>query len=120
MISCEELRLATGIGFQAETPRPELVEKLGDESPGQQDRHYAPNTPLVLLEPGANIPEGRGRKLDLPGNPRDFAAQLYATLHGADSEGWDWIAIDAPPETSEWEGVRDRLKRASHRKLLLP
>ena len=42
-----------------------------------------------------------------------FAVKLYAELHKADAEGWDWIAVEKPPETSEWAGVLDRLKRAS-------
>ena len=115
MISREELRSLTGIGFQAESDRPELVRHLGDEAPGQQPRHYSPRTPLILLKHGEAHPEGRGRKLELPSDPVGFAAALYARLHEADAEGWDWIAIEEPPNLSEWEGILDRLRRASFR-----
>lgn len=115
MISREELRLVTGIGFEAEIERPELVQHLGDESPGQQPRHYSPKTPLILLAPGEALPGGRGRKLELPADANGFAAQLYAALHQADAEGWEWIAIERPAEGPEWEGVLDRLQRASFR-----
>lgn len=114
-IAREELRAVTGIGFEAERERPELVERLGDESPGQQPRHYAPKTPLIILKPDDALPEGRGRKLDLPGEPREFAKHLYAALHEADNEGWEWIAVEQPPEDSAWEGILDRLQRASFR-----
>ena len=56
---------------------------------------------------------GRGRVIEMPGHSAEYAAQLYAELHKADAEGWDWIAVRKPPETSEWDGIRDRLKRAS-------
>lgn len=115
MITREELRLATGIGFEEETERPELVEHLGDEAPGQHQRHYAPHTPFILLQPGQPLPQGKGRKLDMPGEPAAFAAALYARLHEADEEGWEWLAIEEPPQTSEWEGILDRLRRASAR-----
>src|SRR5438128_396698 len=42
-----------------------------------------------------------------------FAAALYDKLHGADTGGYDWIAVDAPPKTPDWEAVRDRLQRAA-------
>jgi L-threonylcarbamoyladenylate synthase len=41
---------------------------------------------------------------------------LYAVLHEADKEGWDWIAVVEPPDKPEWAGIRDRLQRASARK----
>ncbi len=113
MISREELRSLTGIGFAAEADKPELVQHLGDEAPGQQPRHYSPKTRLVLLKPGEPDPEGRGYKLEMPSDPARFAAALYARLHEADGQGWEWIAIDEPANSSEWEGILDRLRRAS-------
>ena len=115
MISRAELRSLTGIGFEAESDRPELVRHLGDEAPGQQPRHYSPRTPFILLQHGEAHPKGRGRMLDLPSDPAGFASALYARLHEADAEGWDWIAIEEPPNSSKWEGILDRLRRASFR-----
>ena len=87
----------------------------GHVSPGLHRRHYAPKTPLYLLDAGEALPEGRGRLLTLPGEPVSFAARLYSELHAADREGWEWIAIRKPPATGEWAGILDRLTRASRR-----
>lgn len=107
MVTLEQLEGATGIRFEGEVNRPRL-----EESPGQHPRHYAPRTPFYLLEEGT-VPPGRGRVLDLPANPQEFASQLYACMHTADGEGWDWIAVRRPPDTPEWTGILDRLRRAS-------
>lgn len=108
MITKEQVEGATGIRFENEINLPEII-----ESPGQHPRHYAPRTRLVLLEPGSHPPEGRGQLLRLPQNPKEFAASLYAELHKADGEGWDWIAIQRPLDTPEWAGILDRLQRAT-------
>ncbi|MDE3165297.1 MAG: threonylcarbamoyl-AMP synthase [Acidobacteriota bacterium] len=79
-------------------------------SPGMHERHYRPRTPLYLGAPPAH---GRGRILEMPAEPREFASVLYERLHAADAEGWDWLAIALPPDTPEWAGVRDRLRRAA-------
>jgi L-threonylcarbamoyladenylate synthase len=109
MITQEELEAVTGIPFEREIELPHL-----SESPGLQARHYAPQTPLYLLEPGQDKPRGRGRVIAMPSDPRAFAAQLYSALHEADAQGWDWIAIDKPPDTPKWAGILDRLRRASY------
>ena len=51
----------------------------------------------------------------MPADPHDYAAVLYERLHEADAEGWDWIALEQPPDTEEWSAIRDRLERASYR-----
>ncbi|MBV9772109.1 MAG: threonylcarbamoyl-AMP synthase [Bryobacterales bacterium] len=84
-------------------------------SPGLHQRHYSPKTPLFLIE-GGNLPSsGRGICLQMPDNPREYAAILYERLRDADAQGWDWIAIERPPVTEEWSAIRDRLERASYR-----
>jgi len=86
-------------------------------APGMHPRHYRPATPLRLLEPGEPNPPGRGARLrlgiEMPAAPLEYAAALYETLHRLDSRGFDWIAVDRPPETPEWAGVLDRLDRAA-------
>lgn len=96
-------------------------------SPGLHARHYSPLTPLFLLHPGEPLPPGRGAYLWLtqpggavhgvrmPGEPEAYAAVLYEVLHREDARGWDWIAVERPPETPEWEAIRDRLERAARR-----
>jgi L-threonylcarbamoyladenylate synthase len=82
-------------------------------SPGLHGRHYAPRTPLYLLEPDQELPAGHGRILNLPQDPAAFGARLYAELRRADGEGWDWLGIETPPQLPEWAAILDRLRRAS-------
>ena len=42
-----------------------------------------------------------------------FARAIYAELHRCDEAGADLIVIEAPPESPEWSGIADRLRRAS-------
>jgi L-threonylcarbamoyladenylate synthase len=84
-------------------------------SPGLHRRHYSPKTPLILVKPGQLPSSGRGICLQMPADPREFAAVLYERLHEADAAGWDWIAIEQPPPGEEWSAIRDRLERAAYR-----
>jgi L-threonylcarbamoyladenylate synthase len=97
--------------------------------------HYAPRAKLRLM-PGDQIRSA----LDLLGTsplklavysrslskapsgvllrrmPQDAAAaarELFAVLRELDTEGRQLIWVEEPPATPEWEGVRDRLTRAS-------
>jgi len=100
-----------------------VVGPLGDRgaaadvarSPGQMAKHYSPRTPIVLVAAGAARPAGERVVVvrDLPADPTDYAAVLYARLHELDGEGFDRIVIELPPDTAEWAGVRDRLIRAA-------
>jgi len=113
MISQAELETATGISWEREVDRPHLSEPA--ESPGLHLRHYSPRTPFFILDSGEALPNGHGRVLDLPHAPESYARSLYAQLHEADAEGWDWIAVTTPPMSPEWDGILDRLKRAAAR-----
>jgi L-threonylcarbamoyladenylate synthase len=96
-------------------------------APGMHPRHYSPKTPLVLIEDGRLPSSGRGaylwmnnsasaaRCIAMPSDPSGYAAVLYGTLHDADSEGWDWIAVERPPQTPAWAAILDRLERAASR-----
>jgi L-threonylcarbamoyladenylate synthase len=83
----------------------------GAESPGQHPKHYSPRTRVVI---DARPSHGKGAELHLPHDPAAAAETLYRRLHDLDQEGYDWIAIDLPPETPEWAGIRDRIIRAAH------
>ena len=96
-------------------------------SPGLQAKHYSPRTPLFLSRNG-EVPEGRGAYLQvrrnpqsrdveivlMPDDPSGYASALYRTLHELDERHFDWIAVEQPPSTPEWEAVLDRLRRAAH------
>ncbi len=84
-------------------------------SPGLHARHYSPKTPLILIQPGQDLPPGRGICLEMPADPREYAAVLYEKLHEADSKSCDWIVIEKPPAGEEWSAIRDRLERAASR-----
>jgi L-threonylcarbamoyladenylate synthase len=111
MISQADLEAATNVVWKSETASRDLR-----ESPGMHPRHYAPRTPFYVLEPGERRPAGNGRVIDLPQNPLAYAAALYAELHKADTEGWDWIAVERPPDMPEWAGILDRIQRAATRR----
>lgn len=85
----------------------------GEESPGQHPKHYSPRTRLVI---GEAPREGRGVHLDssnMPDEAAAYAELFYGKLHALDQQGYDWIAIELPPDTPEWAGVRDRITRAA-------
>lgn len=82
-------------------------------APGMHARHYRPHTPLYLLSRDGKPPAGKGEWLRVGVDPRAFAAVLYQKLHELDAQGLDWIAVEAPPDTPEWAGVLDRLRRAA-------
>jgi L-threonylcarbamoyladenylate synthase len=86
----------------------------GEESPGQHPKHYSPRTRVVI---GESPREGRGVRLDfsnMPGDASAYAELLYSRMHQLDSAGYDWIAIELPPDAPEWAGVRDRIMRAAN------
>jgi L-threonylcarbamoyladenylate synthase len=89
------------------------------ESPGMHARHYRPAAPLYLLGPGEAPPTGDGAWLrigrEMPADPRGYAAALYEMLHRLDERRPAWIAVERPPDTPEWAGVLDRLRRAATR-----
>ena len=81
---------------------------------GPVEQFTRPVTPLVLGEPPES---GRGACLrigrEMPADPLPYAAALYDTLHRLDAQGLDWIAVEPPPDTPEWAGVLDRLRKAA-------
>lgn len=94
-------------------------------SPGMHQRHYSPRTRLLVVDDGRLPSLGRGAYLwisniaeaasmiRMPGDPRGYAAALYETLHQADTQGFDWIAVEKPPLAPEWAAIHDRLERAA-------
>jgi L-threonylcarbamoyladenylate synthase len=108
------------------------------KSPGQLRKHYAPKAKLIVLKwrneadlnaqlstvnhqpvchviAHTHIPSQTGfaRVSVIPHDAEAFARALYAELHQCDELGAELIVVEAPPETSEWRAILDRLKRAS-------
>ena len=96
---------------------------------GGLERHYAPRTPARMVPAHAldkEISKGKSvavlafsrpdERVDfwlrMPREPQAYAQRLYAALRELDSADCEQILVEAPPETAEWEAVRDRLKRA--------
>jgi L-threonylcarbamoyladenylate synthase len=96
-------------------------------SPGMHARHYSPRTSLFVVANGKLPEKGRGiylqhtrlpnradiKTVQMPTAAAGYAAALYEKLHEADEGNFDWIAVDVPPSTPEWEAVLDRLRRAA-------
>jgi L-threonylcarbamoyladenylate synthase len=98
---------------------------------GGLERHYAPKTPALLVPAHALDPEiaKRGDSvavlafskpderveywIRMPREPRAYAHRLYAALRELDGAGCGAILIESPPETAEWDAIRDRLSRAT-------
>ncbi|HSV81382.1 MAG TPA: Sua5 family C-terminal domain-containing protein, partial [Ramlibacter sp.] len=49
----------------------------------------------------------------MPDDPAETARQLFAVLREFDAAGVKLIWVEAPPDAPEWDGVRDRLRRAA-------
>ena len=105
-------------------------------APGMLDKHYAPQTPLMLME-GDLINElaysltRQGKRvaalartsrrpllddlvwLAAPADAAGYAHDLYANLRTLDHAGCDAILVEQPPEQAEWIAIRDRLNRAA-------
>jgi L-threonylcarbamoyladenylate synthase len=98
---------------------------------GGLERHYAPKTPAKMVqvheldreiarlkEKVAVLAFSRPDErvdfwLRMPREPAAYAHKLYAALRELDGAHCEMILIEAPPETPEWAGVRDRLLRAT-------
>ncbi len=114
----------------------EVLETPEPRASGTLEAHYAPDAKLRLMDakaiqtgldvlgPGAaHIAvwtraevRSRSQRVLLRRMPDDAVAtahQLFAVLRELDAQGVKLIWVETPPATPEWEGVRDRLQRAS-------
>jgi L-threonylcarbamoyladenylate synthase len=75
-----------------------------------------PNQPAVIATYSRAILASRSAKVIRKRMPDDAAAtaqQLFAVLRDFDDQGVKLIWIETPPLEPQWDGVRDRLQRAS-------
>lgn len=118
-------------------PLEEIQQAIGDveistenkiESPGQLPSHYAPRTPLVIIDKPINAnnniaylafceePKEKFLAVEVlspTGNLREAAANLFACLHRLDSCGAHLIVAEAVPEIGLGRAIMDRLRKAS-------
>jgi L-threonylcarbamoyladenylate synthase len=105
-------------------------------APGTLATHYAPQTPLILVEEDLAMELAaslvrQGKRVALlafsdkrplldgltwlaasPGVAA-YAHELYANLRALDEAGCDAILVERPPQSAEWAAVNDRLNRAA-------
>ena len=104
--------------------------------PGMLAKHYAPQTPLMLMEAdlvvelaaslsrqgqrvavlarSARQPIQQGVKwISAPQEPAGYAHDLYANLRALDHAGCSAILVEEPPLEPAWAAVHDRLTRAA-------
>lgn len=89
-------------------------------APGMYARHYAPRTPLRLVDAVADDavgltfgPARHARQVTMPRDPEPYAAALYRVLHALDALGAAEIQVERPPSDPRWEAVADRLRKAA-------
>jgi len=127
-----------GVVGTLELPSEQTVaEGTARPSPGMSVRHYAPRARVKLFggdDLGSAIasaeraaaagervgallltpfPAAVDRPVRMPAEPEGYAHDLYAALHRLDDAGCALILIERVPEDERWNGVRDRLERAS-------
>lgn len=110
----------------------------GAQAPGTLAAHYAPRARVRLLDGQAlatalqtldRLPQGlavysprqpwvpgagtRWHWWAMPADADAAARSLFATLRAIDDSGAPTIWVEAPPDTPDWEGVSDRLRRAA-------
>ncbi len=137
MIHAESL---AAVGGEIQNPESRIQNpESALRSPGLLAKHYSPKAKLVVLdwhdeaelrgqlaarnfEPATSfviahthIPAGE-HFADVSVMPHDaeaFARALYGELHHCDAAGAQLIVVEAPPDSPEWSGIADRLRRAA-------
>jgi L-threonylcarbamoyladenylate synthase len=117
------------------TPQDEL-DDVAPRASGTLESHYAPNAKVRLMDAGAiqtaldllgtdaaniaiyarSIVRIKSEKVlyrRMPDDAIATAQQLFAVLRDFDAKGVKLIWIENLPDAAEWDGVRDRLLRAS-------
>ncbi len=69
---------------------------------------YSPALPPALAGAAPGL-----RHRVMPARADDAARELFSVLRQLDDEAAQIIWVEEPPATPEWEGVRDRLRRAA-------
>jgi L-threonylcarbamoyladenylate synthase len=129
VITVTQIEVTLGVALaapNAQSPR----------APGTLEKHYAPRTPVMLVEADlidelARSFTRQGKRVAVlarnarqpvintvtwiaaPEAPAGYAHDLYANLRALDRAGCDVMLVEAPPLAMAWMAVRDRLGRAA-------
>ena len=133
------MHLAEIVGRLLAAPAPPEHAGAARLAPGMVERHYAPRARLVPFDdaaradaaaqalrltqgatrvgavafaPLAGVPPGT--MVVMPRHPLAYAARLYDALHALDDAGCAEVFVERVPDGAAWDGVRDRLTRATH------
>lgn len=130
-ISAAQIAAVTGL-------LPALPDAAAPRASGTLEAHYAPHTPVALLETtdlaaAAQRLAHHGKRFCVlhyssqglrlfdeaiamhaaPAQADGYAQALYASLRALDLSGSDVILVEQPPQEPAWLGVNDRLRRAA-------
>ncbi len=117
---------------------PAMPDAAAPRASGTLDAHYAPNTPVVLIDAenldlcvqqllAANrsvalmsyqkhdisLSKGLLAWCQVKADPVAYAHDLYADLRELDLAHADIILVESLPQDTAWQGVNDRLQRAA-------
>jgi L-threonylcarbamoyladenylate synthase len=117
---------------------PSAADAAAPRASGTLDAHYAPNTPVVLIESedldlcvqqllaaerrvaimryrkhDINESKGLVAQRQLPDDAVAYAHDLYSGLRELDLAHAEIILVEALPQDNAWQGVNDRLQRAA-------
>jgi len=135
IISSDDISLCLSEHINKEAEPSEIL-----KSPGLLSHHYSPSKKLYLFagqdvgqllklvwEKGWSPPlcalmtlslqtgEAFSRIIQMPATPKEYAKNLYKTLYVCEICQVSAIFVELPPDTPAWQGVRDRLLRASYK-----
>ncbi|HWI79864.1 MAG TPA: L-threonylcarbamoyladenylate synthase [Ramlibacter sp.] len=128
----EQLEAACGQPLREPGDLPDAAPRAS----GTLESHYAPNARVRLMDAGSlqmaldvlgaeaagiatysrailQTRSGNVLRRRMPDDAQETARQLFAVLREFDAQGVRLIWVETPPDSPDWEGVRDRLKRAA-------
>lgn len=135
-VTREQVQAACGLRLQSKDD----LEAPAPRASGTLEAHYAPNAKVRLMDGRGlqtaldvlgrdfdggkatiavyarsilRVPSSKVLYRRMPDDATATAQQLFAVLRDFDAQGVSLIWVEQLPETSDWEGVRDRLQRAA-------
>jgi L-threonylcarbamoyladenylate synthase len=140
-ISREQVQAVCGVQVLSQEAM-QALDKAAPRASGTLESHYAPNAKVRLMDAKAlqaaldllgrdidgqggapviatyartilKTPSATVLRKRMPDDAPATAQQLFAVLRAFDAQGVKLIWIETPPDSPEWDGVRDRLQRAA-------